>query len=157
MPKMVKLTDEVGSLLEERAKQDGTTIAGEIKLLLDGRDSSTLDRRLDKMARWLDKKFADLEAALDGAVLTQPVKTNRVKQNAIEWPVVQELMFTVLPEGDSAWLPGKEEAARASSDMDFGMYYTDGEKVYSDDMWGHTDWLKCTPTVLAFLTSKGVL
>ena len=37
MSKLVRLTDEVGSLLEERAKKDNASLAGEIKLLLTAR------------------------------------------------------------------------------------------------------------------------
>lgn len=151
---LIRVSDDAETKIKALSASSGRTVTSTVDTLLQSNDVAA---RLDKMGKWLQKKFDDLEAALDGAVLTQPIKTNRVKQNVIEWPVVQELMFDVLPEGDAAWYPGKEEMARASSDMDFGVFYTDGEKIYSDDMWGHTDWLKCTATVLAFLTSKGVL
>lgn len=150
---LIRVSDDAETKIKALSASSGRTVTSTVDTLLQSNDVAA---RLDKMGKWLQKKFDDLEAALDGAVLTAP-KTNRVKQNVIEWPVVQELMFDVLPEGDAAWYPGKEEMARASSDMDFGVFYTDGEKIYSDDMWGHTDWLKCTATVLAFLTSKGVL
>ena len=118
MAKMVKLTDEVGSLLEERAQQDGTTIAGEIKLLLDGKDNSSLDRRLDKMARWLEKRFDDLEAAMTLSSLSSASPhyrspTSRAQKVELPWPVVQDIMFEVATD---EWLPGREAAAR-SSDM----------------------------------------
>lgn len=151
---LIRVSDDAEAKIKALSASSGRTVTSTVDTLLQSNDVAA---RLDKMGRWLQKRFDDLEAALDGAVLTQPVKNHRVKQNVIEWPVVQELMFDVLPEGDAAWYPGREEMARASSDMDFGVFYTDGEKIYSDDMWGHTDWLKCTATVLAFLTSKGVL
>lgn len=151
---LIRVSDDAETKIKALSASSGRTVTSTVDTLLQSNDVAA---RLDKMGKWLQKKFDDLEAALDGAVLTQPVKNHRVKQNVIEWPVVQELMFDVLPEGDAAWYPGREEMARASSDMDFGVFYTDGEKIYSDDMWGHTDWLKCTATVLAFLTNKGVL
>lgn len=157
MAKLVKLTDEIGSLLEERAKNDGTTLAGEIKLLLDGKDDSNINQRLDKMARWLDEKFTDLEAALDGAVLSQsPARSSvtlyrKKEPTELEWPLVQDLMFDILPDGDSAWLPGKERAARDSDNLSYDPFFTDGEVIYSEGMFGRVDWLKVTPDILTYL------
>lgn len=155
---LIRVSDEAEAKIKALSASSGRTVTSTVDTILQSNDIAA---RMDKMGKWLQKRFDDLEAAFDGAALastTSPItRKNRVKQNPIEWPVLQELMFEVLPVGDEAWLPGREEAARGSSDMDFGMYYTDGEKIYSDDMWGHEDWLKCTSTVLAFLTSKGVL
>lgn len=154
---LIRVSDEAEAKIKALSASSGRTVTSTVDTILQSNDIAA---RMDKMGKWLQKRLDDLEAAFDGAALSQPQsnrRPNRVKQNVIEWPVLQELMFEVLPVGDEAWLPGREEAARGSSDMDFGTYYTDGEKIYSDDMWGHEEWLKCTSTVLAFLTSKGVL
>lgn len=155
MAKMVKLTDEVGSLLEERAQQDGTTIAGEIKLLLDGKDNSSLDRRLDKMARWLEKRFDDLEAAMTLSSLSSLSSASstykaarRAQKVELPWPLVQDIMFEVATD---EWLPGREAAARSSDMLCDGTFFTDGEVLYSDDAYGKQDWLKVSPKIQKYI------
>lgn len=171
MAKMVKLTDEVGSLLEKWAEKDDTSLAGEIKMLLDMREgkgvADEISKRLDKMAVYLEKKFVDLEAALDGAVLSNSSYASRSSSysarsnpnNAngvyVPWEVLQPLMFDELYEGKE-WLPGAEEAARGSDNLDMCSFFVRDGMIVSDDMWGKTSWLKVSPRVKDYLLSHGV-
>ena len=164
MAKLIKVTDEVGELLSARAESDGVSLAGEIKLLLDGKDSialtNTIDKRLDKMGKWLDKKFEDLEAAFNLAVMSSGSSTSSSAsklsrdRREIKWWAVQEVMFDVLVDSD-AWLAGKEEAARSSDNLDMGTFFSDGDVIYSDDAWGRCDWFKVTPEVKQAFKERG--
>lgn len=162
MAKMVKLTDEVGAALEKWAEKDDTSLAGEIKMLLDMRDgkgvTDSISARLDKMATYLEKKFVDLEAALDGAVLSSSYASSYATSNrksrstkVIPWPIVQDLMFDVLPDGAEEWLPGMEEAARASDILDMGTFLIEDNVLISNDAWGKAQWLRITPRVEDYL------
>ena len=158
MAKIVKLTDEVGAALEKWAEKDDTSLAGEIKMLLDMREgkgvNDSISARLDKMAVYLEKKFVDLEAALDGVVLSsssvRPTNSNH-STKIIPWPIVQDLMFDVLPDGAEEWLPGMEEAARASDNLDMGTFLVEDNVLISNDAWGKAQWLKISPRVENYL------
>ena len=171
MAKMVKLTDEVGALLEKWAEKDDTSLAGEIKMLLDMREgkgaTDSISARLDKMATYLEKKFVDLEAALDGAVLSNSPRsgsyTSRSHSNPnnangvyVPWEVIQPLMFDELYEG-SEWLPGAEEAARSSDNLDMCSFFVRDGLIVSDDMWGKTSWLQVSTRVKEYLASHGII
>lgn len=168
MAKMVKLTDEVGSLLEKWAGEDDTSLAGEIKMLLDMREgkgvADEISKRLDKMAVYLEKKFDDLEAALDGAVLSNSSCSSRSASRSnprtangvyVPWEVMQPLMFDELYQG-SEWLPGAEEAARSSDNLDMCSFFVRDGLIVSDDAWGKTSWLQVSPRVRDYLLSHGV-
>ena len=161
MAKIVKLTDEVGAALEKWAEKDDTSLAGEIKMLLDMREgkgvADSISARLDKMATYLEKKFVDLEAALDGAVLSNssynPKSSSNSNAKVIPWPIVQDLMFDILPDGAEEWLPGMEEAAHASDYLDMGTFLIEDNVLVSDDAWGKAQWLRITPRVEDYLKS----
>lgn len=158
MAKMVKLTDEVGSLLEKWAEEDSTSLAGEIKMLLDMREgkgvADSISARLDKMAIYLEKRFEDLEATIlaESASYSYKPKSPKSKTTkVIPWPIVQDLMFDVLPDGAEEWLPGMEEAARASDNLDMGTFLIEDNVLISNDAWGKAQWLKVTPRVENYL------
>lgn len=167
MAKMVKLTDEVGSLLEKWAEEDSTSLAGEIKMLLDMREgkgvADEISKRLDKMAVYLEKKFVDLEAALDGAVLSSASSSRSTSRSNprtangvyVPWEVMQPLMFDELYQGDE-WLPGAEEAARSSDNLDMCSFFVRDGLIVSDDAWGKTSWLQVSSRVKDYLLSHGV-
>lgn len=166
MAKMVKITDEVGSLLEKWAEKDDTSLAGEIKMLLDMREgkgvNDSISARLDKMGAYLEKKFVDLEAALDGAVLSNSSNSSYSSSNPrnangvyVPWEVLQPLMFDELYGGDE-WLPGAEEAARSSDYLDMCSFFVRDGLIVSDDAWGKTSWLRVSPRVEEYLSSHGV-
>lgn len=168
MAKMVKLTDEVGSLLEKWAEEDSTSLAGEIKMLLDMREgkgvADEISKRLDKMAVYLEKKFVDLEAALDGAVLSNSSYSRSASSNSsnssygtpVDWETLRDMWLDFLPYEAEEWLPGREEAFRNSDNMDMGVYYIKNGLIVSDDTWGHADWMKVSPRVKDYLLSHGV-
>lgn len=166
MAKMVKLTDEVGSLLEKWAAEDDTSLAGEIKMLLDMREgkgvADEISKRLDKMAVYLEKKFVDLEAALDGAVLSSSSSagskshSNSFYGTPVDWETLRDMWLDFLPYEAEEWLPGREEAFRNSDNMDMGVYYIKNGLIVSDDTWGHADWMKVSPRVKDYLLSHGV-
>lgn len=169
MAKMVKLTDDVGSLLEKWAEEDSTSLAGEIKMLLDMREgkgvADEISKRLDKMAVYLEKKFVDLEAALDGAVLSNSSYSSKSRSASssnssygtpVDWETLRDMWLDFLPYEAEEWLPGREEAFRNSDNMDMGVYYIKNGLIVSDDTWGHADWMKVSPRVKDYLLSHGV-
>lgn len=157
MAKMVKLTDEVGAALEKWAKEDSTSLAGEIKMLLDMREgkevADSISARLDKMGKWLEKRFVDLEANIlaESASSYTPSHRKASFNKVIPWPIVQDLMFDVLPDGAEEWLPGMEEAARASDNLDMGTFLIEDNVLISNDAWGKAQWLKVSPRVENYL------
>ena len=164
MAKMVKLTDEVGAALEKWAEKDDTSLAGEIKMLLDMREgkgvNDSISARLDKMGAYLEKKFVDLEAALDGAVLSNsytPKHRSSKVPKVIPWPIVQDLMFDILPDGAEEWLPGMEDAAHASDNLDMGTFLIEDNVLISNDAWGKAQWLKISPRVEDYLKANEML
>lgn len=165
MAKMVKVTDEVGSLLEKWAEKDDTSLAGEIKMLLDMREgkgvNDSISARLDKMGAYLEKKFVDLEAALDGAVLSSPSVRSSSHSSfnsstPISWETLRDMWLDFLPDGAEEWLPGMEEAFRKSDSPEMGEYYIKDGLIVSNDMWGKASWMKVSPRVRDYLLSHGV-
>ena len=164
MAKMVKLTDEVGAALEKWAEKDDTSLAGEIKMLLDMREgkgvNDTISARLDKMGAYLKQRLDDLEAALDGAVLSSsytPKRCSSKVPKVIPWPIVQDLMFDILPDGAEEWLPGMEDAAHASDNLDMGTFLIEDNVLISNDAWGKAQWLKVSPRVEDYLKANEML
>ena len=166
MAKMVKLTDEVGSLLEKWAEKDDTSLAGEIKMLLDMREgkgvNDSISARLDKMGAYLEKKFVDLEAALDGAVLSSSYSSRSKSSNSsygtpVDWETLRDMWLDFLPDGAEEWLPGMEEAFRKSDSPEMGEYYIKDGLIVSNDMWGKASWMKVSPRVKEYLSSHGVV
>ena len=167
MAKMVKLTDEVGAALEKWAEKDDTSLAGEIKMLLDMREgkgvNDSISARLDKMGAYLEKKFVDLEAALDGAVLSNSSYSSRSKSSnssygtPVDWETLRDMWLDFLPYEAEEWLPGREEAFRNSDSPEMGEYYIKDGLIVSDDSWGHADWMKVSPRVKEYLSSHGVV
>lgn len=160
MAKMVKLTDEVGAALEKWAKEDSTSLAGEIKMLLDMREgkevADSISARLDKMGKWLEKRLNDLEANILAESASAYTPSNRKASTkrftkVIPWQIVQDLMFDVLPDGAEEWLPGMEEAARASDNLDMGTFLVEDNVLISNDAWGKAQWLKVSPRVENYL------
>ena len=167
MAKIVKLTDEVWAALEKWAEKDDTSLAGEIKMLLDIREgkgvNDSISARLDKMATYLEKKFVDLEAALDGAVLSNSSYSSASSKSSnssygtpVDWETLRDLWLDFLPYEAEEWLPGREEAFRNSDNMDMGAYYIKNGLIVSDDTWGRADWMKVSPRVKEYLSSHGV-
>ena len=64
---MVRISEEAEKRIKEVAAREGKTFTATVDSLLTSMDIAA---RLDKMATYLEKKFVDLEAALDGAVLS---------------------------------------------------------------------------------------
>lgn len=156
---LIRVSDDAEKKIKEAADASGSTITTTVDKMLQSNDIAS---RLDKMGKWLGKRFEDLEAALECAVLDSKSnsnirKTSRSKETYLEWEVVQDIMFDYLPEGAEEWLPGREDAARSSDNLDMGTFFSDGEIIYSEDSWGHTDWLRVSPRVNQYLKEKGVL
>ena len=142
---MVRISEEAEKRIKEVAAREGKTFTATVDSLLASMDIAA---RLDKMGKWMEKKFVDLEAALDGAVLSNSSSSsssasykssNSYHGTPVDW-----------------WLPGREEAFRNSDNMDMGVYYIKNGLIVSDDTWGHADWMKVSPRVEEYLSSHGV-
>ena len=162
MSKLVKLTDKIGGELEKWAKEDGCTLAGEIKNLLDIRAGKGvydgINSRLDKMAEYLDKKFGHLESLIEDTTIDR-IDVPRTKRGdrALDfqkevWP----LFYEKLDENNPAWMPGAYAAAHESSDMAEATYFVDYNKnvLYSMFYDARAEWLHLTPEVLSFLDGE---
>lgn len=162
MSKLVKLTDKIGNELEKWAKEDGCTLAGEIKNLLDIRAGKGvydgINSRLDKMAEYLDKKFGHLESLIEDTTIDR-IDAPRAKRGSRALDFQKEvwpLFYEKLDEDNPAWLPGAYAAAHESSDMAEAVYFVDYDKnvLYSTFYDSRAEWLRLTPEVLSFLDGE---
>lgn len=162
---LIRVSDEVEGRLKEFA--DGRSMSNAISSLLDGTNNSdnTTSVSLNELKEYIGKRFDEITSILDDTRVDRldSSYSNRSKRNSyigsktnlvvIDWPLMQEIMFDFLEVGAEEWLPGREGAARGSSDMDYGSYFSDGEIIFSDDMWGKTEWLKVSPRISEFLST----
>lgn len=156
---MIRVSDDAEGKIKAIAERSGKTVTSTVDSLIQSNDVAA---RLDKMGKWLDKKFEDLEAAFNLAAMsgsssssTSSTTSSRSRdRQEIKWWAVQEVMFDVLVDSD-AWLAGKEEAARSSDNLDMGTFFSDGDVIYSDDAWGRCDWFKVTPEVKQAFKERG--
>lgn len=161
MAKMVKLTDEVGSLLEKWAEEDSTSLAGEIKMLLDMREgkgvADEISKRLDKMAVYLEKKFEDLEATILAESAASSYTPSRKPRTSIflPWENCIQDIYDDFPEGSDVWLSGVREAWGEADSMDMASYFAKNGEIWSN-FYGHeTPLLRVTPELSEYLKDKG--
>ena len=161
---MVRISEEAEKRIKEVAAREGKTFTATVDSLLASMDIAA---RLDKMGKWMEKKFVDLEAALDGAVLSNSNSSsnsssassktsNSYYGTPVDWETLRDMWLDFLPYEAEEWLPGREEAFRNSDNMDMGVYYIKNGLIVSDDTWGHADWMKVSPRVEEYLSSHGV-
>ena len=159
---MVRISEEAEKRIKEVAAREGKTFTATVDSLLASMDIAA---RLDKMGKWMEKKFVDLEAALDGAVLSSSSSSsssasykssNSYYGTPVDWETLRDMWLDFLPYEAEEWLPGREEAFRNSDNMDMGVYYIKNGLIVSDDTWGHADWMKVSPRVEEYLSSHGV-
>lgn len=147
---MVRVSEEAEKRIKEMAAKEGKTFTATVDSLLASMDIAS---RLDKMGKWLEKRFEDLEANIlaESAASSYTPRKGRRSTKVIPWPIAQDLMFDVLPDGAEEWLPGMEEAARASDNLDMGTFLIEDNILISNDAWGKAQWLKVTPRVENYL------
>lgn len=158
---LIRVSDDAEKKIKDLASASGGTITTTVDKILQSNDIAT---RLDKMGAYLKQRLDDLEAALDGAVLSNSRSSNSpsVRSNPrtangvyVPWEVMQPLMFDELYQGDE-WLPGAEEGARSSDNLDMCSFFVRDGLIVSDDAWGKTSWLQVSPRVKDYLLSHGV-
>lgn len=157
---LIRVSDDAEKKIKDLANASGGTITTTVDKILQSNDIAT---RLDKMGAYLKQRLDDLEAAFDGAVLSSVSSySSRSRSNPrnangvyVPWEVMQPLMFDELYEGDE-WLPGAEEAARSSDNLDMCSFFVRDGLIVSDDAWGKTSWLQVSPRVKDYLLSHGV-
>lgn len=154
---MVRVSEEAEKRIKEMAAREGKTFTATVDSLLASTDVAV---RLDKMGAYLKQRLDDLEAALDGAVLSSGSSSHSSSRSKsptpVDWETLRDLWLDYLPYGADEWLPGREEAFRNSDNMDMGVYYIKNDLIVSDDMWGHTEWMKVSPRVKDYLMCHGV-
>lgn len=156
---LIRVSDDAEKKIKEAADASGSTITTTVDKMLQSNDIAS---RLDKMGKWLEKRFEDLEANIlaEGAACSYTPKSSSSSYSSnthVEWPVVQDVMFEFLPDGAEEWLPGMEEAARGSDNLDLGTFFIEGDLLVSNDSWGKAQWLRISPRVKEYLSSRGVL
>ena len=147
---MVRISEEAEKRIKEVAAREGKTFTATVDSLLASMDIAA---RLDKMGKWLEKRLNDLEANIlaESASSYAPSRRKTSSTKVIPWPIVQDLMFDILPDGAEEWLPGMEEAARASDNLDMGTFLIEDNVLISNDAWGKAQWLRITPRVENYL------
>ena len=152
---MVRISEGAEKRIKEVAAREGKTFTATVDSLL---ASTDIAARLDKMGTYLKQRLDDLEAALDGASISYtPSRRKSSSTKVIPWPIVQDLMFDVLPDGAEEWLPGMEEAARTSDNLDLGTFLIEDNVLISNDAWGKAQWLKISPRVENYLKAHEML
>lgn len=152
---MVRISEGAEKRIKEVAAREGKTFTATVDSLL---ASTDIAARLDKMGTYLKQRLDDLEAALDGASVSYtPSRRKSSSTKVIPWPIVQDLMFDVLPDGAEEWLPGMEEAARTSDNLDLGTFLIEDNVLISNDAWGKAQWLKISPRVENYLKAHEML
>lgn len=163
---MVRISDDAEKQIKKIAGSTGCTFTATVDKILQSNDIAT---RMDKMGAYLKQRLDDLEAALDGAVLSSASSSVRSTSNSnsnsnsnsksstpVDWETIRDLWLDFLPYNAEEWLPGREEAFRNSDNMDMGVYYIKNGLIVSDDTWGRAEWMKVSPRVKDFLLSHGV-
>lgn len=153
---LIRVSDDAEKRIKEVAEAAGSTITTTVDKILQSNDIAT---RMDKMGTYLKQRLDDLEAALDGAVLSSPSSSSHSSFNSstpISWETLRDLWLDFLPDGAEEWLPGMEEAFRKSDSPEMGEYYIKDGLIVSNDMWGKASWMKVSPRVKDYLLSHGV-
>lgn len=161
---LIRVSDDAEKRIKEMAEAAGSTITTTVDKMLQSNDIAA---RLDKMGAYLKQRLDDLEAALDGAVLSNSYSSsssssasykssNSSYGTPVDWETLRDMWLDFLPYGAEEWLPGREEAFRNSDNMDMGAYYIKNGLIVSDDTWGRADWMKVSPRVKEYLSSHGV-
>lgn len=163
MSKLVKLTDKIGNELEKWAKEDGCTLAGEIKNLLDIRAGKGvydgINSRLDKMAEYLDKKFGHLESLIEDTTIDRLDRGRRKSKTVVldwEWPDIQTLLYDIATEKDYVTKSDYDEM-HESSCADSFKWYIEENQVWGDFFGEKKPYLNISSDIANFLTSKGVV
>lgn len=162
MSKLVKLTDQVGDELEKWAKEDGCTLAGEVKALLDIRAGKGvydgINGRLDKMAEYLDKKFDHLESLIEDTTIDRidtRMNTRKVDiKMFFPWAGCMQEVYFSFPPSSPIWLPGVHDDWANSDCMDQCKFYIEDEVVWADFYGDKKPQLRLTSELDAFIKNK---
>lgn len=160
---LIRVSDDAEKKIKDLANASGGTITTTVDKILQSNDIAS---RLDKMGAWLKKRLEDMEANIlaessssrpssSRSYTSRSSNPNNANGVYVPWEVLQPLMFDELYEGEE-WLPGAEEAARGSDNLDMCSFFVRDGMIVSDDMWGKTSWLKVSPRVKDYLLSHGV-
>lgn len=152
MPKMIKLTDEVGDRLSDWAEKDSLTITGEIKKLMDERRErdafACIELRLDKIQSLIEDTAVD---RLDGKVAA---KTSSSSTVYLEWSDVREMMFDYAVDGD--WVCVAARSGMEDSNIsDEAQWFVQNGYVVGEFYGEKQAYLKLTPHIIDFLKGKG--
>lgn len=160
---LIRVSDDAEKKIKDLANASGGTITTTVDKILQSNDIAS---RLDKMGAYLKQRLDDLEAAFDGAALSNSSysrsassssRSNSSYGTPVDWETLRDMWLDFLPYEAEEWLPGREEAFRNSDNMDMGVYYIKNGLIVSDDTWGHADWMKVSPRVKEYLSSHGVV
>lgn len=154
MAKMIKLTDEIGGLLEKRAAEDHLSMAGEVAKLLSVTElpPSPVD------TSYFDKKFDELKSLIEDTTVDR-VNNGGAKNYVsgsvkvyVPWGVARELFFEFLPE-DAPEFIGSASGAIRQADDEFPVFIQD-DKLWTEDFYGaKSPILNISPRVQQFLES----
>lgn len=158
MPKLIKLTDEVGAKLEALAQSNNVSMAKQVALLLDQATTTSVNERLDKLAAYLEAKFAELKHSIEDTTVDRLSVGGRrsAKVFITDWEIMYEIMFTISTTQD--WVDPAAFDSFTNSDLaqEFDYYIQDNQIRYA---WHGADSpiINLTPNITNFLKEKGVL
>lgn len=153
MPKMIKLTDEVGNRLSDLAEKDSLTITGEIKKLMDDRRErdalACIELRLDKIQSLIEDTAVD---RLDkGAAKTSSSTSGPVY---LEWADVREMMYDWAEDED--WVSAAARSGMEDSNVSDEAQWSVQNGYVVGEFYGQNQaYLKLTPHIIDFLKGKG--
>lgn len=137
MPKQIKLTDSVAAMLEERARRDELSLAGEVNKLLTEGGGGDLTGRLDYLESYLDKKFEELLSAINDTAVDRVAAGGRApgEKKYLEWDNFRYIVYELLKEGDEEWASKQSYLAIENLDDEIHVYEKNGS-LWVDDYYG---------------------
>lgn len=153
MPKQIKLTDSVAAMLEERAREDNLSLAGEVNKLLTSDSGNSIIGKLDYLESYMDKRFSYLESLFTDNLVDVVAAGRAPKKNPInlDWPDVQYLMFELLEDDAPEWTCKEaSKGAHESSELESLTWMADEDFIYTTN-GTRTNWLTITPRIKSYL------
>lgn len=165
---MIRVSDHAEQTIKDFATKMGVTNTTAVDVLLASDTTvaaSTINKRLDDLAVYLEKKFAELYSLVEDTTIDRLSGSSHSGSRPrgssptyLDWPIVQELMYDWAEDGDwtsSAARQGMEESNLADEAK---WYIDEGSQGVWGEFYGEKQkYLNLTSHVLSFLNEKGIV
>lgn len=153
---MIRVSDNAEKIIKDFASKMGVTNTTAVDTLLAQTDVAA---RMDKMGKYLDKKFDDLESIIMTSAPSAPStfrKIPRSRKVYLDWDTIRDYVFPLDTKDydDDVYASKAVQDAWENSDcLDLGKYYISGEFVCRDDELGREQQLlNLTPKFKEYLS-----